>query len=101
MSTIRSTAELALLPTMSVVQFRGAALGARNRLVWQLDEEWYSPGSTESHPTDYFPPEAFPAVVLWTPQRRASGRSWRHLRPVPSHRPEAATDQGTTIDDQA
>lgn len=99
MSTIRSTAELALLPTMSVVQFRGAALGARNRLVWQLDEEWYSPGSTESHPHDYFPPEAFPAVVLWTPRRRALGRS--HLRPVPSRRPGAAIDRGDRLDDQA
>ncbi|WP_006244016.1 hypothetical protein [Mycolicibacterium tusciae] len=101
MSTIRSTAELALLPTMSVVQFRGAALGTRNRLVWQLDQEWFSPGSTESHPTDCFPPEAFPAVVLWTPRRRTPGRSRRHLQPVPSRRAEAATDQGDRLDEQA
>lgn len=100
MSTIRSTAELALLPTMSVVQFRGTGLGARNRLVWQLDEEWFSPGSTESHPHDYFPPEAFPAVVLWTP-RRASGRSVRHLRPIPSRRPGAAIEHGGRLDDEA
>ncbi|OFJ50923.1 hypothetical protein BEL07_25490 [Mycolicibacterium grossiae] len=100
MSTVRSAAELALLPTMSVVQFRGAALGARNRLVWQLAEEWFSPGSTESHPHDYFPPEAFPAVVLWTP-RRASGRSGRHLRPIPSRQPGAAINQGDRLDDQA
>lgn len=53
---------------MSVVQFRGAALGSRARLVWQLDEEWFAPGSAESVPTSYFPPEAFPAVVLWRPE---------------------------------
>lgn len=65
--TIDSTADLAQLPNLSVVQFRGDALGERNRIVWQLDEEWFSPGSTESFPTTYFPSEAFPAVVLWVP----------------------------------
>ena len=30
--------------------------------MWQLDEEWFSPGSTESVPSSYFPPEAFPAA---------------------------------------
>jgi hypothetical protein len=33
----RYSDELAALPNMSVVQFRGAALGSRARLVWQLD----------------------------------------------------------------
>lgn len=57
--------ELDALPHMSVVQFRGPGLGARNRLVWQLDEEWFAPGSDESVPSSDFPPEAFPAAVLW------------------------------------
>ncbi|WP_260972891.1 hypothetical protein [Mycolicibacterium llatzerense] len=59
--------ELAALPKMSVVQFRGPGLGEKTRLVWQYDDEWYSPGDTESHPSHYFPPAAFPAAVLWTP----------------------------------
>lgn len=66
---IGSTADLDALPKLSVVQFRGPGLGAKNRLVWQLDEEWFSPGSTESVPSTYFPPEAFPAAVLWKPAR--------------------------------
>lgn len=67
MNEIRNSDELAALPNMSVVQFRGTGLGAHSRLVWQLDDEWFSPGSTESVATSYFPPEAFPAVVLWQP----------------------------------
>ncbi len=63
--SVETTAELDDLPHMSVVQFRGPGLGARNRLVWQLDEEWFAPGSDESVPSSYFPPEAFPAAVLW------------------------------------
>lgn len=59
--------ELAALPKMSVVQFRGAALGTKTRLVWQYDDEWYSPGSCVSRPSSYFPQAAFPAVVLWAP----------------------------------
>lgn len=64
---VDNTAELDALPTLSVVQFRGPGLGHRNRLVWQFDEEWFSPGSTTSVPSDYFPPEAYPAAVLWKP----------------------------------
>lgn len=64
---VETSADLDTLPNMSVVQFRGPGLGARNRLVWQLDEEWFSPGSTESVPSSYFPPEAFPAAVLCKP----------------------------------
>lgn len=59
--------ELAQLPNLSVVQFRGPGLGERNRLVWQLDEEWFSPGSEWSVPPNGIPPEAFPALVLWVP----------------------------------
>jgi len=64
---VHSLAELDALPNLSVVQFRGPGLGAKNRLVWQLDEEWFNPGSTESVPSTYFPPEAYPAAVLWRP----------------------------------
>ena len=67
MMEIGDTAGLNQLPDLSVVQFRGAGLGPKNRVVWQLDEEWFSPGSTESVAADYFPPTAFPAVVLWSP----------------------------------
>jgi hypothetical protein len=62
-----STAELSALPQFSVVQFRGSALGSSNRLVWQLDEEWFSPGSRDSMKSEDFPDDAFPAVVLWRP----------------------------------
>lgn len=61
------TAELDALPNLSVVQFRGLGLGINNRLVWQLDEEWFAPGSSESVPSTYFPPEAYPAAVIWKP----------------------------------
>lgn len=64
---VETSAELDALPHMSAVQFRGPGLGARNRLVWQLDGEWFAPGSAESVPSNYFPPEAFPAVVVWKP----------------------------------
>lgn len=64
---IRSIAELARLPQLSVVQFRGPGLGAKNRLVWQLDDEWFSAGDSWSMPTAQVPPEAFPAVLLWAP----------------------------------
>ncbi|MEB3022974.1 MULTISPECIES: hypothetical protein [Mycolicibacter] len=64
---ISTTAELDGLPNLTVVQFRGTALRGHDRLVWQLDEQWFSPGSTESVPSSWFPPEAFPAFVLWSP----------------------------------
>lgn len=62
-----NTAQLDALPNLSVVQFRGPGLGINNRLVWQLDEEWFAPGSAESVPSTYFPPEAYPAAVIWKP----------------------------------
>lgn len=65
---VYTTAELDSLPSMSVVQFRGPGLGACTRLVWQRDgAEWFSPGSAEASASSYFPPEVFPAVVLWRP----------------------------------
>ena len=60
-------AELDALPQLSVVQFRGSGLGTNPDLVWQLDGEWFSPGSTASVPSPNFPPEAFPALILWRP----------------------------------
>jgi hypothetical protein len=65
---VNSGDELAQLPNLSVVQFRGPGLGERNRLVWQLDEEWFSAGSEWSLPSNGFPPDAFPAAVLWVPE---------------------------------
>ncbi|POX90186.1 hypothetical protein C3473_24690 [Mycobacterium kansasii] len=67
MRTISDKAGLAQLPNLSVVQFRGESLGSNNRLIWQLDEEWYAPGSEDPVKTEWFPPEAYPAVVLWEP----------------------------------
>lgn len=64
---IRSLAELAPLPQLSVVQFRGPGLGAKNRLVWQLDDEWFSAGDSWSIPPSEVPPDALPAVLLWVP----------------------------------
>ncbi|WP_241473894.1 hypothetical protein [Mycolicibacterium neoaurum] len=92
MSTVRSPAELAQLPNMSVVQFRGPALGNHTRLVWQLDEQWYSPGSTECQPANFFPPEAFPAVVLWKPKhRKGLAQLWSRLH-EPLNRHTSAAD---------
>mgnify|MGYP005827466441 CR=1 FL=1 len=69
---VGNTVELDALPNLSVVQFRGPDLGDHNRLVWQLDEEWFSPGSTVSVPSTNFPAEAFPAAVLWKPAPRSA-----------------------------
>lgn len=66
--TVSDTEELGALPNMSVVQFRGPGLRGKTRLVYQFDElNWYAPGDTEALPSDYFPPEAYPAHVLWKP----------------------------------
>lgn len=57
------------MPQLSVVQFRGPGLGAKNRLVWQFDEEWFSAGDSWSMTSSQVPPDAFPAVLLWAPPR--------------------------------
>lgn len=75
MKTIRSVGELAQLPNLSVVRFHGRGLGGR--LVWQLDEMWFSPGSVDSLDATGFPTEAFPAVVLWSPKVRITKTCWR------------------------
>jgi hypothetical protein len=68
---ISDTVGLAKLPNLSVVQFRGEALGERSSLVYQLDEEWFSPGCEESVKAEWFSAEVFPAVVLWMPRPTA------------------------------
>lgn len=65
---IQGAEELEQLPQLSVVQFRGPALGGNNRVVWQLDEAWFPAGGTEYMYSNQFPAEAFPAAVLWTPE---------------------------------
>jgi hypothetical protein len=70
-AVIHNSDEVDQLPSLSVVQFRGPGLRGRDRLVWQLDQEWFSAGDAESFPTSYFPPDAFPAVVLWVPESTA------------------------------
>ncbi len=64
---IRDCGELAALPQLSVVQFRGDALGEAHSVVWQLDGAWFPAGSSEYIYSNEFPSEAFPAAVLWTP----------------------------------
>lgn len=65
---VSNTKELDALPNMAVVQFRGPGLGRKTRLVYQFDDDnWYAPGDTEAMPSSYFPPEAYPAAVLWKP----------------------------------
>lgn len=67
MTTISDAAGLDQLPQFSVVQFHGEALGQSKRLVWQLDEAWFAPGSNDFMYSKDFSVEAFPAVVIWTP----------------------------------
>lgn len=66
---VTTVEELDALPKFSVVQFRGESLGANNRVVWQLDEAWFPAGSEEYMYSKEFPPEAFPAHLLWTPEQ--------------------------------
>ncbi|SIH26530.1 Uncharacterized protein conserved in bacteria [Mycobacteroides abscessus subsp. abscessus] len=73
--SIRSAAALAELPNLSVVRFRGQALDGRS--VWQLDNKWFAPGSTDPVDATDFPMEAFPAVVLWSPTVRFTKTCWR------------------------
>lgn len=79
---VSNAQELDALPNMSVVQFRGSGLRGKTRLVYQFDESnWYAPGDTEAMPSDYFPPEAYPAAVIWKP---ISAPENHPHRPAPS-----------------
>lgn len=76
MTSIHSAGALADLPNLSVVRFRGQGLDGRS--VWQLENnKWLSPGSVESVHATGFPPEAFPAAVLWSPKVRFTKTCWR------------------------
>ncbi|WP_133258867.1 hypothetical protein [Mycolicibacter senuensis] len=86
---INTAAELACVPNLTAVQFRGEALRGNDRLVWQLDEQWFSPGSTESVPSTWFPPEAFPAFVLWSP---GDNEPEEAQSPTASHKLESLND---------
>lgn len=64
--------QLEALPQFSVVRFLGAGLGTNTRLVWQLDEAWFAAGSPDYMGSGEFPPDAFPAVVIWNPALETS-----------------------------
>ncbi|MDO3050699.1 hypothetical protein [Mycobacteroides abscessus] len=59
--------ELAKLPNLSVVVFRGAGM----QLAWQLDKAWFAAGDTEFMFTRNIPDEAFPAIQVWEGEPRS------------------------------
>lgn len=61
MKEIHTPEQLAELPHLSVVVFRGSGM----QTAWQLDGEWFPAGGTESIQSLDVPPQAFPAYMIW------------------------------------